>query len=178
MNFKSFSFCLLTAALPWSVCVTTARAADTTQAQDRKPAHEYVYEDHGIFGYRRALSAVDRANGIAAPSLTLVRMKSRQGGYTFFSQDDAGNQVSMQCNEPCAAMRVGTMAPTGAYREQVIPVDAGTILAAVLHDARLGYLDSGIQRAAAQRAPAGPASTPLEDLKAKLRQNHEDTGQK
>jgi hypothetical protein len=172
MKSYSISFChFATAAL--ALCVANATAAEST-VRPANSGHRYVYEDHGVFGYRRALSDVDRANGIASPPLTLVRLKTRTDSFTFFSQDEAGNQTAMQCSEPCAAMRVGTMTPAGGYSEQVIPVDPGGVLAAIMFDARHGYLDSGIPGATpGARAPAVPASTPVEELKAKLRANHE-----
>lgn len=117
---------------------------DYTHPAAQATAKRYSYEEHGVFGYTRELSADDRARGAASLPMLLVRYDGHQGDvYGFKTQNEAGQWTVMSCREPCNAMKLETYGTTN-IDTQVMPIARGSVLEAVVQDARNGFLDHGI----------------------------------
>lgn len=93
------------------------------------PAHHWVWHRGAQFGYSRELSDADRQNGVVTAPLFLVMFQGQRGStYSFVSMLP---QQSMTCTEPCAEMTL-----VGDLGMQVVPVTEGSILWALVEDAR------------------------------------------
>ena len=119
------------------------------------PSHNYVWSGAGRFGYQRELSDDDRRHGNAtAPLFVIFYQGYRYGGYDFASVD-GGVTTLFRCTEPCDVVEAsGTLGP------RVIPAPRGSLLWAVIEDARHG--DLGGTRPPMLTKPAGEASNPSE----------------
>jgi hypothetical protein len=108
------------------------------------PAQRYTYEEHGVFGYTQALSESDRTRGVVSLPMVLVRYDGRRGDmYGFKTQEEDGRWTVMSCREPCGAMKLETYGATH-IDTRIMPIEPGSILEAIVQDARNGFLDHGM----------------------------------
>lgn len=90
-----------------------------------------------MFGYPHGASEVERANGVTEGGTLFVYLLSSRGGLYQF-QTNSPTMV-MRCAEPCTKMIV--QVPGDSFpAEQIIPVQRGTVFAAIVEDARNGWL--------------------------------------
>ena len=119
---------------------TTAQADPAPAPAPMPPKHAWTFHQRGVYGYQLALSANDKAAGIAAQPLTLITYGGKTGSkYAFTQRVEAGSVRMMSCTEPCDNMIVETYGG-GTIDQQVLPITDGTVLAAMLADAKAGML--------------------------------------
>lgn len=117
---------------------TPATIAAPAESRPSAPMHRYVMTRGGAYGYATALSDEDRAKGRGAVPLMMVTYNGIvNGDYSFTSYSATGNMIVMRCSEPCAYMNV--MNYDHAMPE-TYPVAPGTVLEAMVLDARGGFL--------------------------------------
>lgn len=119
------------------ICSLSGTGARREYCFDRpKPRgkRNWVWQERGQFGYSRALSKSSQDSGVAAEPLVLFQYQGRQGQtYEFLSMSPP---LILSCTEPCDFMKIFGGPP------QVVPVPDGSILAALMADARNGWLNS------------------------------------
>lgn len=120
---------------------TSAAASPATAQSTATPAvtHHWVMRQGRAFGYQSALSDNDVAAGLATKALVMVEYNGVvNGDYSFSSTNPVtGNLVVMRCAEPCAFMRVMNY---DHRAPETFPVTSGSVMAALVEDAREGYL--------------------------------------
>ena len=97
--------------------------------------HHWTWNEKDEFGYQRELSPQDRQRGIAAEPLFIVSYKGKTAGVYVFNTT---TWQILSCREPCEAMVVGS-----AAGRQVIPITKGSLLWAIIEDARHGWFTFG-----------------------------------
>ena len=118
----------------------TTSAADPSTLTPPAPVHRYTFHQGFTYGYAREVSATDTAAGLATEPLELVIYGGRAGDtYSFGQMVNTSVSRQMSCREPCENMVVNVSA-FGGFQQQVIPVVPGSILAAMVEDARNGML--------------------------------------
>jgi hypothetical protein len=104
------------------------------------PQHRWVMRKGAAFGYAPALSANDINAGLATRALVMVDFNGMvQGDYSFTTYNPiTGNAIIMRCAEPCAFMNVMNY----DHRvPEVFPVTPGSVMEAIVLDARAGLLN-------------------------------------
>ena len=99
-------------------------------------AHHWTWHEGGEFGYQRALSEQDKQRGIAAAPLFVVGYQGKQSGVYNFATADS---QLLSCRTPCETI----MSLSAAAGRQVFPVVRGSLLWALVEDARNGWLSAG-----------------------------------
>jgi hypothetical protein len=118
----------------------TTGAADPSTLTPPAPAHRYAFHQGYTYGYAREVSATDTAAGLATVPLELVIYGGKSGQtYSFGQMVNTSVSRQMSCREPCENMVVNESA-YGGFQQQVIPVVPGSVLAAMVEDARNGML--------------------------------------
>lgn len=103
--------------------------------------HNYTLsKGNGIYGYQQAISESEREQGQATAPLVMIRyLGVIDGRYTFMELDASGS-VRYSCKAPCDFVDATAYSMGYAGPLQVIPTAPGSILAAVVEDARNGRL--------------------------------------
>ena len=116
----------------------TPKAAEEPAAAP--PSHHWVARRDGAFGYQSALSANDLAAGLASRSLTMITFNGIvQGDYSFTTYNPVtGAAIIMRCSEPCEFMNVMNY---DHRMTETYPVAPGSIMQAIVQDARAGQLN-------------------------------------
>lgn len=144
---ESFALVLAVALGIWGIRACTTNGKDAVRpvaavatpqavpAQALPPSHYYVWKQGDQYGYQRELSEDARKRGIATEPLFVIRpQESRDGQHAFFSVD-GGVTTIFKCTEPCEVVETaGTLGPS------VLPAPQGSLLWAVVEDARNGEL--------------------------------------
>ncbi len=99
-------------------------------------AHHWIWHEGGEFGYQRELSAHDRQLGIAAAPLFVVGYQGKQSGVYNFATADS---QLLSCRTPCETI----ISLSAAAGRQVFPVSRGSLLWALVEDAKNGWLATG-----------------------------------
>lgn len=107
--------------------------------------HQYSMRDGKEYGYETELSQQDKANGIGANSLTMVRYAGfRNGKYQAFSYTDGIYSV-LECEYPCEYMKVMTFSKGQHIHTERMKVYEGVIGWSIMQDAMHGKLEQSIQ---------------------------------
>ena len=106
------------------------------------PSHNYVYQDGIEYGYQPALTKEDRDAGTLSKPLQMIAFNrfDAQGIYWFKARSILGGVDTFTCQEPCDVMKITSQGPGDYFRQVSMPIVPGSILAAVMQDARNGYL--------------------------------------
>lgn len=104
------------------------------------PRHNWVTRRGSSFGYQTAMSEADQAAGLATKALVMVDFNGLvQGDYSFTSYDPiTGNAIIMRCAEPCEFMNVMNY---NHRAPETFPVTPGSLMSALVQDARAGFLN-------------------------------------
>lgn len=104
--------------------------------------HHYKMEGGGEYGYLKEISADDRNRGVATSTLVMARYKGIHGGvYTIDLYPSAGSINRLECKNPCNYVKVKLILDGELLDSATIPVTEGSMIAAVLDDARNGRLN-------------------------------------
>lgn len=118
-----------------------------------KPEHRYAATEDRVYFYLGSPSEDDRKRGIASGPTLAFRYygKDTQGDHVFRSYTTNGYPIQFYyCKDPCQLMR-----DEGGVRTVV---DDETIMGALVHDMRNGYLKkTPRQKPALQAAPPDPS---------------------
>ena len=97
------------------------------------PERHWAAKVGRFYGYRRDLSASDLTNGIATKPMALVDYRGKPNGrFEFLLTDGGATGELLTCGDEACTF-VTSMGPRG---QRVLPVEAGSIIWAMVDDAR------------------------------------------
>lgn len=117
------------------------------RAKDEPPLppkdHYYSMRDGQQYGYEQSLSAIDKAQGVAAKPLTMIHYLGLQDNthQMAFGNPSAPVEIA-ECSKPCDFVKI-RRSPPQSFSEspETIRAEKGTILWAIMHDAMNGKLE-------------------------------------
>jgi hypothetical protein len=104
------------------------------------PAHNYVLEQDGEYGYQLSVSADDAQKGVAQVPLAMVRYLGKKDGIFTLRVSSDGQTTETTCKYPCGFVKerpIGDNDPSDATTMRATP---GTLIFAILQDIGSGQL--------------------------------------
>ena len=104
------------------------------------PAHHYVVEDDGEYGYESAPSQADQINGVLAGKILMVRfLPHPEGMYRLYWRSGPYESL-VTCKEPCEFVKLESAVNGYRNAPETQRVVAGTLIWAMLQDASAGLV--------------------------------------
>ena len=104
-----------------------------------EPAHNYVMEDGGEYGYQQEVSKNDADSGRAQSPLMMMRYLGEKNGTYTVAQHSGGMVSHASCKMPCGFIKIETFIGSQVISHEIVPAD-GTIALDMLGDAITGQL--------------------------------------
>lgn len=182
-----------TPSAPAATHAEPAQSSTSTDALLAPPAHNYVYEKDGVYGYEGQLSEDQRNAGEATAPLFMVRYGGEHHGVYRAQSVKGGYTTDFSCSTPCRYITIKiyyykpiySATQFGVFQEhenelvdkEVIPA-RHTVAAAIMQDAMNGQLIPYDQTPAVKAAAAKRAAYEQKQKQQELRQQQQFAAQR